>query len=96
MAERLRKPAGAEETEMKNEPLYHYCRKCMRMVKIISWGVYRNILVDAKAVEVIADPEGEDFVRIDGSKVMAREADPDETGTEWAYRPHRKTCGVSE
>lgn len=81
---------------MSNEPLYHYCKKCMRMVKVISWGAYRSVLVDAKAVEVIADPEGEDFVRIDGSKVMAREAKPGDIGFEYAYRPHRKSCEVRE
>ena len=81
---------------MNREQIYHTCKKCGRRVNIITWGVYRKVLVDAVAVEVIADPEGEDFVRIDGSKVQAREAEPGmiQAGTEWAYRPHRKTCGL--
>lgn len=45
------------------------CRKCGRPVSVITYGIYRKVLVDAKAVEVIADPEGEEFVRHDGSKV---------------------------
>jgi len=81
---------------MNRGQLYHVCRKCGRRVNIITWGVYRKVLVDAVAVEVVPDPEGEDFVRIDGSKVQAREAEPGliQAGTEWAYRPHRKTCGL--
>ena len=72
------------------------CRKCGRMINVIEWGIYRKDIVDAEAVEVVEDPEGEEFVRIDGSKVQAREAEPGTIGCEYAYRPHRKTCGVSE
>ena len=73
------------------------CRKCGKMIDVITWGVYRKAIVDAEAVEVVADPEGEDFIRIDGSKVRAREAETGviQAGTEWAYRPHKKSCGVS-
>ena len=78
---------------MNREQIYHTCKKCGRRVNIITWGVYRKVLVDAVAVEVIADPEGEDFVRIDGSKVRGFEAAIDcELPTEIAYRMHRKTC----
>ena len=72
------------------------CRKCGRPVSMIEWGIYRKVIVDAEAVEVIADPYGEEFVRIDGSKVRARAAEPGTIGCEYAYRPHRKTCGVEE
>lgn len=72
------------------------CRWCGKKIGIITWGVYRKIVVDADAVTVKADPEGEEFVRIDGSKVLAREAGFDEEGTEPAYRPHRWSCGVPE
>ena len=69
------------------------CRKCGKMIGIITWGVYRKAIVDADPIRVKADPEGEEFIRIDGSKVQAREAGPEEEG-EYAYRMHRKSCGV--
>ena len=72
------------------------CRICGQKVGIITWGVYRKALVDAEAIRVIADPEGEEFIRIDGSKVRAREADIGTIQAEPASRLHRKTCGVSE
>lgn len=69
------------------------CRFCGQPIAVITWGVYRKAVVDAEAVWVRPDPEGEDFVRIDGSKVKAS---PVEIGTiqaEPAYRLHGKTCG---
>lgn len=82
---------------MKGES-FKNCRFCGRKIGIITWGVYRKIVVDAEAVEIVPDAEGEEFVRIDGSKVRGRERDMkslDDMGrAEWAYRPHRKTCGV--
>ena len=70
------------------------CKFCGRKIGIITWGVYRKIVVDAEAVMVAADPEGEEFVRIDGSKLLGKEVDPYEhTGAaEPAYRVHRKNC----
>ena len=65
------------------------CRKCGRPIGVITWGIYRKAVVDAEAVMVVADPEGEEYVRIDGSKVRAREADYEIDGTEPAYRLHR-------
>ena len=60
----------------------------------ITWGIYRKVVVDAEAVMVAADPEGEEFVRVDGTKVQGKEIDPYEyTGPmEPAYRIHRKNC----
>ena len=49
--------------------------------------------MDPEAVEVVQEAEGEDFVRIDGSKIRGREAEPGTMQTEYAYRPHGKTCG---
>ena len=72
------------------------CRKCGRPVFVITWGVYRKVLVDAEAVYVVPDPEGETFVRIDGSKIRGREAEIGTVQAEPAYRPHRKSCGVDE
>ena len=70
------------------------CRKCGKPVSVITWGVYRKILVDANAVDVVPDPKGEEFVRFDGRKMRGREAEPGTLQTEPGYRPHRKTCGV--
>ena len=50
----------------------------------------------AEAMRVVADPEGIDFVRIDGSKVRARIAPEDLEGAEYAYRPHARSCGGKE
>lgn len=73
----------------------HSCRFCGKKIGIITWGVYRKVVVDAAAVMVHAQEEGEEFIRIDGSKVRGREITIDENVTaEPAYRPHRKTCGV--
>ena len=69
------------------------CRFCGKQIAIITWGVYRKAVVDAAAVMVEANPEGEDFVRIDGSKVRGVEVDFMDPGGEPAYRDHRISCG---
>ena len=69
------------------------CRFCGKPVAVITWGVYRKAVVDAAAVMVQANPEGEDFIRIDGSKVKGFEVDFISDGSaEPAYRMHGKTC----
>ena len=68
------------------------CRFCGKPVKIIESGIYRKIVVDAEIVWVASDPDGEEYVRPDGSKVQALEISLDEPRGEWAYRPHRWTC----
>ena len=71
------------------------CRYCGKPVGIITEGIYRKVLVDDEAVMVKADPRGQTFVRIDGSKIIGREVGTMEGG-EPAYRPHRRSCGVTE
>jgi len=70
------------------------CKKCGRRIAIITWGVYRKCIVDPAAIMIRPDPDGEEFVRIDGSKVCGKEAAFEEEA-EPAYRLHRKTCGLS-
>lgn len=70
------------------------CRFCGKQIGIITWGVYRKVVVDAEAVDVVPDPEGEEFIRIDGSKIQGRIAEPGTIQTEPAYRAHRKSCEV--
>lgn len=71
------------------------CKFCGKEVAVITYGVYRKVVVDAEAVDVVADPHGEEFVRIDGSKLRAREVAIDSgEASEPAYRIHRKLCGV--
>ena len=72
------------------------CRFCGKKVCIITWGVYRKIVADAEAVDVVPDPDGEEYVRIDGSKIRGREAEIGTLGTEPAYRIHRKTCSSGD
>ena len=75
------------------------CRKCGKPVSVITWGVYRKVLVDAEAVNVVPDPEGFEFIRIDGSKVRGipmeifepLQYDLNPSEFEYVYRPHR--CG---
>ena len=68
------------------------CRFCGKQIGVITYGVYRKVVVDAEAVDVIPDPNGEEFVRIDGSKIRGKEAEPGTLQTEPAYRPHRRSC----
>ena len=81
---------------MNGRDSFKRCRICGKPIGIITWGVYRKVIVDAEAVDVIPDRLGEEFVRIDGSKVRGREAEIGTLGTEPAYRMHRRTCGVDE
>lgn len=79
---------------MKQRATVTRCRACGKEIGVIPFGIYRKSLVDLPHVMVAADPEGEDYVRIDGSKVKAVEVPYDSEGpAEPAYRQHRKTCG---
>ena len=69
------------------------CRFCGQQIAIITWGVYRKAVVDAEYVEVVPDEHGEDFIRIDGSKIKGREVEIGKENAEPAYRMHGKTCG---
>ena len=71
------------------------CRKCGRRIAIITWGIYRKSIVDPECLMVEPDPEGEDFVRVDGSKIKGRVRSSflGDKPAEPAYRMHRKTCG---
>ena len=81
---------------MNGRDSFKRCRVCGKPIGIITWGVYRKIIVDADALDVVSDPDGEEFVRIDGSKIQGREAEIGTLQAEPAYRPHWKTCGVEE
>ena len=71
------------------------CRWCGKPIGVITWGIYRKTVVDADAVMVKPDPEGEQFVRIDGSKLQGLAVEfEDAVDAEPAYRPHRVSCGV--
>ena len=79
---------------MKTRDTVRTCRKCGKKIDLIK-DRYRTVIVDAEAVEVIADPLGDNYVRWNGDKVRARAVKPDEIidGAEFAYRPHRWSCG---
>ena len=76
---------------MKKSAGMKVCRKCGLMIDIIETGLYRKVIVDAVPYYVKPDPEGEQFLRIDGSKIQAKEMPFETEGTEPAYKPHR--CG---
>ena len=70
------------------------CKWCGKEIAVITYGIYRKCVVDAEAVDVYADIDGEEYVRIDGSKVRGFEAGLDCVfQTEPAYRLHRMSCG---
>ena len=69
------------------------CRFCGKPIAVITYGIYRKSVVDAEAVDVVPDENGEDFIRIDGSKIRGREADIGALGKEPAYRIHGHSCG---
>lgn len=82
---------------MKRTPI-KICKHCGKEILILSERVYRSIVVDAEAVAVVADPLGDEYVRLNGTKVKARALKIDEfdSRSEYAYRPHKWTCGVTE
>lgn len=66
------------------------CRRCGKEVGIITWGIYRKVLVDMEVCMVVPDADGEIFVRIDGSKLRGKVSWEDlQERAEPAYRPHR-------
>lgn len=79
---------------MNGRDSFKKCRICGKPIGVIEWGLYRKAVVDAEAVRVVPDPAGEQFVRIDGSKIRGRAVpyESEEEG-EPAYRPHGKSCG---
>lgn len=83
---------------MNGKDSFKRCRNCGEMIGIIRERAYRKIIVDAEAVMVMPDKLGDNFIRVDGTKIRGREADFEEKdaygipgGPEYAYRPHR--CG---
>ncbi len=71
------------------------CKFCGKPIGIIESRIYRKIVVDASPVEVFPDENGEEFIRLDGSKVKAILADrwdDDRKEAEYVFRPHRWTC----
>ena len=81
---------------MNGRDSFKNCKFCGKKIGVLTYGVYRKVVVDAEAVDVVPDEFGEEFVRIDGTKIRGREAEIGTIGSEPAYRPHRKTCGVNE
>ena len=70
------------------------CRKCGKDISIIEYRAFSKRVVDILPVMVAPDPNGEDFVRIDGSKIKGRIVPYEYEGPyENVYRQHRFTCG---
>lgn len=71
---------------------FRLCRKCGRPIGVIQARTYRKIIVDAETQFVHEDPEGEIFIRIDGSKMRGKLADDyhdDRVVCEAVWRQHR-------
>ena len=82
---------------MNGRDSFKRCRACGKQIGIITWGIYRKVVVDATPVWVSPDPDGKEYVRVDGSKIRGREVTANSLiKSEPAYRPHRWTCGVEE
>ena len=67
---------------------FRLCRKCGKPIGVINERAYRKIIVDAEAVAVVPDQLGDIYIRVDGSKMRGRKAEMEESGMEYAYRPH--------
>lgn len=78
---------GTEAAEVEED--MKACRKCGQMIDIITLGIYRKTVVDAVPYYVKPDPAGEQFLRVDGTKIQAKEMPFETDGTEPAYKPHR-------
>ena len=71
---------------------FRLCRKCGRPIGVIQARAYKKIIVDADTQFVHADPYGEVFIRIDGTKMRGRTDDRWSKGTvkpEFVWNPHR-------
>ena len=76
---------------MKEQETFKRCRKCGRMIGIIQARAYRSIIVDAETQFVHEDPDGEIYIRIDGTKMRGKQADDyndDRITCEAVWRPH--------
>ena len=72
---------------------FRLCRKCGRPIDIIKERIYRKIIVDAFPVMVLPDPHGNEYIRLDGSKMRGTPAPMDiehsQEAAEGVFRPHR-------
>ncbi len=68
-------------------------RKCGRRIDIIKARAYRHIIVDAFPVVVLPDPFGDEYIRLDGTKMRGTPAPMDsehsKEAAEGVFRPHR-------
>lgn len=75
---------------------FRLCRKCGRPIDIIRERIYRKIIVDAYPVLVIPDPHGNEYIRLDGSKMRGVPAQMDiehsRDMAEGVFQIHR--CGA--
>lgn len=74
------------------------CKKCGKPVEIITQRLYKKIIVDASPVLVMPDPLGEEFIRMDGTKMRGTTQhrwDDDRKICEGVFRPHYRTCGMA-
>lgn len=70
---------------------FRLCRKCGRPIGIIQARAYRSIIVDAETQFVHEDPDGEIYIRLDGTKMRGKPAedwDDDRKTSEAVWRPH--------
>ena len=72
---------------------FRLCRKCGRPIDIIKERAYRKVIVDAFPVVVIPDRLGDEYIRLDGTRMRGKPAPMDiEHSTEAAegvFRPHK-------
>ena len=70
------------------------CRKCGKPIDVITQRLYRKIIVDALPVMVVPDRLGDEYIRLDGSKMRGLIAPMDSNvPAEGVFRVHR--CGVN-
>ena len=77
---------------------FRRCRKCGRPIAVITKRLYRKIIVDAAPVLVNPDKHGDEYIRLDGTKMRGVPAPMDLENSnvpeEGVFRVHR--CGAEE
>lgn len=71
------------------------CRFCGKEIGIITYGIYRKCVVDAEAVTVVASPDGDEYIRVDGTKLKARRSRTTQK-RKARNRPTGRTGGAAE
>ena len=77
---------------MNGSDSFKRCRHCGKMIGIIKKWPFGKIIVDADTKFVFPEPDGEIYIRINGTKMRGTEStrwDDDRVEDEAVWKPHR-------